>query len=310
MPDSIFVREQLNFVTNEVYEVEYPEYLFANGTMIDIDQSTPRGAETYSYDTLTKQGAAAIIANGADDIPMVNANVKRHYGRFYEMANGYRYTIQDLEKAQYANKNLDATMLMVARESMEQEFDDIIAYGKEGFDLQGLVNYPGIGTDTAIADGNENGGTNSPLWIHKTPAQIYRDLRLPAAQMRSVSKGKYFPQAYALPQEQFDLLAETPYPNGQGEQTILSFFLSTQRISPSGVQTVFPVPKLEGAFPGNTNGLIAYTKRADRLKVMTQGGLDVLQPQREIMGWKIALRFSIGGCVVYRPLSMRFLVGF
>ena len=308
MPNSLFIREQLNRVSNVVIETEFPEFQLASGQMIDIESPVGAGYETYSYDLMTKVGSAAIIANGAEDLPLVNAYVERRYGRYYTLANAYQYTIDDLEHAQVANTPLTATMAVTAREVMEGKWDSLAYEGDPNYDILGLLNYPGIPEATATNDGNSNGGTNSTKWEHKTPVQIYRDLRKPASDMRIATKGKYFPAVYGLPQRQYDLIAETPYPDNAGSETILSFFLKTQRQSPTGVQDVLPVPRLFEAFNG-VDGLIAYTKRRDRQELKLGMDFTQLGVQIENLSYKVPCRMRCGGIVVYRPYAMRRLVG-
>jgi hypothetical protein len=309
MPNTLVVKEQLNRISNRVIEQEFPEFMMASGALLDVSSPEGAGYDTYSYDTFNKVGSAAIIANGADDLPLVNAEMERHYGVYRTLANAYKYTVEDMEKAQLTNTPLNATMAVAARETMEAEWDRLCYEGDANFGLQGFIDYPNVPTDVALNDGNQNGGTNSSLWIHKTPAQIYRDLRSVASQMRVATFGKYFPAVYILPQEQFDLILETPYPDNQGDETILSFFLKTQRMSPSGVQQVLPAPRLAGAFQGGADGLIAYTKRSDKQEIKLGFDFQQLPVQIDNLCYKVPNRMRIGGTVVYRPLSVRQLTG-
>ena len=309
MVNSLFLKEQLNRVSNVVIEQEFPEFMMASGSLVDVCAPEGAGYETYSFDTFNKVGAAKIIANGADDLPLVNAEMERHYGVFRTLGNAYTYSVEDMDKAQLTGLPLNSTMAIAARETMEAEWDRLCYTGDAEFKLQGVIDYPNVPSALALNDGNENGGVNSALWIHKTPAQIYRDLRSVASAMRSLTKGKYFPSTILLPQEQYDLLLETPYPDNQGEETILSFYLKTQRMSPTGVQNVLPVPRLAGAFTGGADGLIAYTKRSDRQQIKLGMEFQALPVQVENLNYKVPCRMRIGGVVNYRPLASGQLVG-
>ena len=304
MPSSLFTEEQLNRVSNIVVEQEFPEYQMASGNILNVSQAYGAGVDTYSFDILTKVGQAAVIANGAEDIPQVNAYTERRYGKFYTIANSYSYTIQDLEHAQFAGLNLNAQMAISSREIMESKFDEISWFGDDQYDLEGIVDYPNVPTEVA-PDGN----TGSSEWDTKTPAEIYQDLRKLAGDMRNATKGKYFPSTYIMGQKQFDIISETPYPDNQGEETILSFFLKTQRLTPTGVQEVFPAPRLENAFAGGVNGIIGFTRRPDRQQIML--GMDYTQepPQLENLTYKVIARMRVGGVIIYRPYSVRQLTG-
>lgn len=303
MPSSLFVQEQLNRVSNVVIETEFPEYQMASGNLLNISQPYGAGVDTYSFDILTKVGQTAVIANGSEDIPNVNAFTERRYGKFYTIANSYQYTIQDLEHAEFAGTSLNSQMAVAAREISESKFDEICHFGDENYDLEGIVDYPNVPTEVATDPGS---GTE---WANKNPSQIYDDLRKLASDMRNATKGKYFPTTLIMPQKQFDLISETPYPDNQGSETILSFFLKTQRLTPTGVQQVFPVPRLEGAFSGGADGMIGFTRRPDRQEIMLGMDFTQEQPQLDSLTYKVITRMRVGGVVVYRPYSVRQLTG-
>jgi hypothetical protein len=304
MASTYFVENQLNRVKNLVIEQEFPEYLIPSGGLIDVSDAYGPGVDTFSFDVLTKVGQSAILANGAEDIPMINVHTERRYGKFYTIANGYSYTLQDMNHAEYAGINLNAQMAIASREVMEAKADEIGFFGETGYDLQGFVDYPGVPSETAPQD--NNGDTE---WSKKTPAEIYNDLRKPASDMRSATTGKYSPAIYALPQEQFDLINETPYPDSQGDETILSFFLKTQRQTPQGVQEVIPAPRLKGAFTGGVDGLIAFTPRPDRQEFVIGEDYTQEAPQLSGLTYRIFAHMRVGGTVIYRPYAVRQLTG-
>jgi len=304
MASTFFVENQLSRVRDFVVEQQFPEYLIPSGGMINVSGAYGPGVDTFSFDTLTKVGQSAILANGAEDIPMVNVYTERRYGKFYTIANGYSYTIQDMNHAEYAGVNLNAQMAVASREIMEAKADEIGFFGEKGYDLQGLVDYPGVPSETA-----PNGGSGNTEWSTKTPAEIYEDLRKPAADMRAATMGKYSPDTYAMPQEQFDLINETPYPDNQGSETILSFFLKTQRQTPQGVQEVIPAPRLKGAFAGGVDGLIAFTMRPDRQEFVMGEDYTQEAPQLDGLTYKVFAHMRVGGVVVYRPYAVRQLTG-
>ena len=57
----------------EIDKVIYqaPQEELVARTMFNVKTDINPGAETYAYNVMTRSGAAKIIANGADDLPLV-----------------------------------------------------------------------------------------------------------------------------------------------------------------------------------------------------------------------------------------------
>lgn len=309
MVSSVFLQRQLTKVQNAVIEREFPEKQMASGAILDVSEPMGAGTDYFSYRLMTKVGEAAILANGSEDIPNVNVFTEERTGKFYTIANSYSYTVGDLERAEQSGTDLDTQLAVASREVMEEKFDELSWFGHSDFDLEGFVDFPNVPSDTA-----PNGPSSNVTWADKLAAgevnAIYKDLTKPAKDMRSATLGTYSPDIYILPQEQFDLISETPYPDtSSGNETILSFFLKTQAASPMGVQSVIPAPRLKGAFSGGADGLIAFSKRPDKQQVMLGMDYQQMEPQLQGMTYTVPARMKVGGVVVYRPLAVRQLTG-
>ena len=184
------------------------------------------------------------------------------------MRDAFHYTDDDLAHAQYANINLDAQKAVAAREAIEQKLDKIGYVGDVTHNLLGFLNQPNVPVYALLNDGNQNGGTNSTRFRHKTPAQIYRDLVNFASATRIATKGVESPEVIAMPQEEFDIIMATPYSeNGSNGESILTVFLRNQRMSPSGVQEVLPFPYLEAQGIGGTDMMVSYRRRESKIKL-------------------------------------------
>ena len=302
--NSIFLRNQLEYVTKEVVKQDYPEMLMASGQILDVSDEIPSGAETYSYRIFTFVGSAAILANGADDIPLVNAYMEKRTGVVRTVVDGYAYTVEDLEAADFAGTNLDAELATGAREVIERQVDLIGYEGDSNFQLYGWLNYPNIPTYTVLADGNQNGGTNSTRFQHKTADQVYRDLTRFASATRTQTRGAFSPQAIAMSQSEFEIINSLVYP-ANTNSTLLEFFLRTQRATAAGVQSVFPVPYLEGKGAGNTGVMTSFRKRKEYVKFHIPKDFTQERPQVVNFNFKVPCRMRTGGVELRKPLSMR-----
>jgi hypothetical protein len=305
--NGLFLRQQLEHVQNDVVTQDFPEMLMASGAAVDISDELPSGAETYSYKILTVLGEAKILANGATDIPLVNAFAEKRTGFIRTIANAYAYTLEDLEGADFAGMNLDSSMAIAAREVIERKLDVLGYEGDAENNLLGMINFPNVPVWTSPNNGNSNGGTSSTEWQHKTNEQVYDDLRNFAAATRVATNGAYNPMVIALPQDQFERIVGSPFPNNSASgETILSFFLKTQRATPAGVQTVIPMPYLQGKGTGGVDMMVSYIKRPDLVKFHVP--LDFEQrpnPERDF-SFRVPCRMRTGGIEVRKPLSMRY----
>lgn len=306
MVTTLFIQRQHNYVQNEVMTQDFPEYLMTSGAFLPISTELPSGAQTYTYKLLTYVGSAAILANGADDIPLVNAYAEERMGRIRTIVDSYEYTVEDLEAAEFNNTNLDTQMAVAARQIMEAKFDQLAYDGDSNFNLDGLLTNPNIPTYTIANDGT--GSTTT--WSTKTADQVYRDLRNFASATRTATNGVEIPEAIAMPQAQFDLIAGTPYPSASAaSETILSFFLKTQRMSPTGVQSVFPAPYLAGKGAGGTDLMISFRKRPDKIKLHMPMDFTPEPVQPRNFSFRVPCRMKTGGTQIYKPYSLRIATG-
>lgn len=305
MPNSLFIRQQLEYVQNQVVEQDFPEMMMISGQIIPISNELPAGAQTYSYRLFTKLGSAKIIASGAEDLPEVSAFMEKRTGYIRTLANQYSFSWEDMLHAEYANTPIDATLAITAREIMEQKADLLGYDGDSDFNLLGLLNHPNVPTYTVLNDGNSNGGTNSTKWIHKTNAQIYRDLTQFARETKVQTKYAESPDVIALPPTEYDIVTTTVY-GTTSDRTILEIFLDSQRKSRGGVQDVIPLPYLEGKGPGGTNVMTSFRRRPEKIKYHIAQDFTQHPVDKDGLRYTTPCTMRVGGVQCLKPMSLRY----
>ena len=308
MVSSLFLRDQLKYVQNVVIEQDFPERLMASGALVPISSEIPSGARTYAYNIMTFVGEAKILANGGDDIPLVDGNAEQRVGHVRTLADGYSYSLDDLESAQYANMNLDSTMAIAARDVIEAKIDLLGYDGDSENNLLGFLNHPNVPNATVLNDGADTNGNASTLWVNKTPDKIYRDLVNFATATKVATNMVEIPENIGMPVAQFEQIASTPIQAGS-DTTILEMFLRTQRMSSAGVQSVVPLPYLAGKGTGNSDMMISWRKRADKIKYHVPLSFEQQATQQQNLGFKVICRAKVGGFQVSKPLSIRVAYG-
>jgi len=306
MANTRFLENELTRIEQQVVQEEYPEYYAASGAVLNIENPVGEGVEFYKYNIINRVGQAQILATGAEDLPPVDIDRDTREGRYYQLGTHFSYTENEIANAEFANIPLDSQLVYAARQELENRYDEILFFGEDSNNLKGMVGFPAVTRSMVANDGNENGGSNNTEWKYKTPEQIYRDLRLIAEDMRKNTKYVYAPEVIAMPTEQFELIAATPYPsNSDSENTILSYFLKQQDMNPRGVRSVIPVPRLEGKFQGGTDGMIAFSKRQDWMQGKLAKNFTRKPAQPQDLKYKVPCYSKVGGCVIYQPLSVR-----
>ena len=67
----------LQAIDKVIYQA--PQEELVARTMFNVKTDINPGAETYAYNVMTRSGAAKIIANGADDLPLVDIVINHQF---------------------------------------------------------------------------------------------------------------------------------------------------------------------------------------------------------------------------------------
>lgn len=159
------------------------------------------GAETYGYNVMTRSGAAKIVANGADDIPLVDTDITRETAKIYSIMAAFHYTQQELRANQLAGTSVDSTKAATVRRAIAEKENKMAWIGDDDYKIVGIVNAPGIQT-VAVAQ-NGNGKTK---WADKTSEEIVEDVRKARAKITILPGYGSANLVLAVPPSQFEEL--------------------------------------------------------------------------------------------------------
>lgn len=161
----------LEAIDNKIYEPKKEE--LKARTIFSLKTDVPAGAETYSYDVITRSGSAKILAPGADDIPLVDADMERHTEQIYSIAAAFRLSVQEIRQAQLAGRPVETTKADTTRKAIAEKENRLVWVGDADHNIKGVVNATGI--QTLAVDQNEDG--TSTKWKDKTGKEIVTDIR-------------------------------------------------------------------------------------------------------------------------------------
>lgn len=171
---TVFLARELQYVRRKVLEV--PKAPLEAFTVFPVQTEIPAGAESAFQRVYDSVGVAKIISNYADDLPRADVVAKEHPVKLKDIGAAYGYNVSEIRSAQFAGINLPSMKARAVRRSIDEKLNRIAWYGDDDNNIIGFLNNPNIASTLIAADGNNNGGTNSTRFTHKTTAQMVRDV--------------------------------------------------------------------------------------------------------------------------------------
>lgn len=307
-----FVQGQAYRINRTVYETRYPDWDF--GRLVTVDSSGgpwDQGVITYSSD---ESGKAEFITGYAKDMPFADVSQSQELRRHQLLGIGYQYNIEEVNAAiVLPNGSLPTRRAAAARKVYMKTMFDIVMVGASEKGLTGLINYTGVTSTVAPAD-----GTGSvTFWVdsagvgQKTPAQIVRDINIALQGIYLDTNTVEMADTLLLPVEAYNYLAQTPY-SAVTMDTILSFVQRTNIYTQITGQplTIRAVRELGTAGAGGTGRLVAYKNDAETVRLhlpMPHQFLPVYQDGWA--NWVVPGIFRTGGIEVSNTAAFRYVDG-
>lgn len=294
--DSAALPRDMEFIQSTPHETLYPD--LKSRLNIPIDTSAPPGAQTITYRELTHYGEAALLANGAQDVPRVDVSRSETSVNVRTIACAYGYTIQDLESAAMAGLPLPAWKARSAELAMAQLTDSLLFAGNAAAGLVGFNTITGI-TPTPPVTG---------AWI-ATPAtgdQALEDLYtlISGGITAQADIGAYEFNELRLPSAEYEWLKRTPVSTTDNKDSILATFM---KLNPGINVQKWNLLSTAGA--AGVTRAIAYRKNP----LFCQGHIPkeatALAPQMEGFESVIYMYQRVGGVECQAPLSIGWMDG-
>jgi len=287
--DSLIRPQDLNAIDNTIYEINREE--LKARTIFNVKSDVPEGAETYSYDVITRSGAAKVLAPGAEDIPLVDADMERHTEQIYSIAAAFRLSVQELRQAQMSGRPVESTKAATARRAISEKENKIAWTGDKKHNILGVTNAEGIQTMAV----NPNKAGDSTKWKDKTGREIVADLR----QARTAVN--------RLPGHTSDTLVVTPDNMSELEkeynqytgQTVLQYLNSQSWFS-----RVEFTSDLEGQGEGGENCFLVFDSSPDVVELLIPMDIRRHTQEYKFPNYKIPLEERTGGIIIRYPMAI------
>lgn len=169
--DALIRPQDLNAIDKRVYEPHASE--LKARSIFSLKTDIPAGAKTYSFDVMTRTGVAKILAPGATDVPLVDADLEEETVKIYSIAAAFNISVQEVREAQMANRQIEVTKADTVRKAIAEKENQVAFSGDKTHGIKGLTDTVGI---QVYATPNNEAGT-STKWKDKTGKEIVADIR-------------------------------------------------------------------------------------------------------------------------------------
>jgi hypothetical protein len=292
--ESAVLARQLEYIKARTYDVKYAA--LKARSFIPPSSDAPSGADSITYRQWDMMGMAKVIANYADDLPMVNAFCKEFTTPVKSIADGFQYSIQDLRAVAMSGQKLDTARAAAARRVMEQAVDEVAAFGLPEAGMPGFLNHPNIPIVSVIT------GT----WATATAIQILGDMYELSSSIHIATKETFSADTLLLDSVSFKRVASTPASSTIPDKTILQVFLDTDPY----IKNVDQWLKLDTANAAGTGPrIMAYARDPEVVQLEIPQEFEQFPPQARNLAFVIACHLRIGGTVVRYPLALAYMDG-
>lgn len=291
-----FTVNQLEQLEAQIFDVMYsnPRDAFQ---FLPINSSVADGKTDYSYRMLEKYGLAKVVADGATDRPMVDANLSKTTTDIYEFGAGYTFTVGDQARS---GAILDFDYVMeksrFAAEAIALAHNEYALVGGTGV-TGGNSSITGFYNNATVV-GNKPTLTDDD-WTTVTGANAYQSVVDMIIDVSNGSTNSHRCTDVILTTFCYNLCASTLLDSSGSSQTVLS-----------ALRQNFPEVTFHNSASGNGRGTgsidrnVAYERGASNAEYVASVVYDESAPIPSGFRWTIHSRGRAAGTVVRRPLSI------
>lgn len=212
---------ELEYIETTIYRIKYPEFKWAS--IVPIKSDIPEGAKTWTYQQWDMFGAAEIIANAADDLPLVDAMKEEFTSVIQEFGDAYMVTLSDLEGSAFSGIPIENERAMAARFAVDNRYDIIVATGAIEGGLRGILDLPNVPFVTPV-----NGAWDTATVA--TGPEMIEDLTTLVDTTIETNRETFFPNTILLDDINYRFIQSTPYSQYTEKSTLKVFLESNEYI--------------------------------------------------------------------------------
>jgi hypothetical protein len=294
--ESIFFARELEHVKVKTYDVDFEANKIRE--FVPVSHEAGPGAQSITWYAFTRVGIAKLVADYAKDLPRVDVFGTKNTTPVETIADAFGYNIIEIAAAAMAGRPLTAKKAMAAREAFEDRVDAIGRVGDTPTGLGGFLNNANVPITTVA-----NGAATTKPWNTKTAAEILLDVRTAYTATDVATKGREYFDTLLLPPTAYGWISTTLIATNS-TVTILKFLLENM----PQLKSIENWSKLTNAGAGGAiDRGVLYHKNPDKLTLEIPQEFVMLAAQASGLEFVVPCYGRIGGVIVYKPLSMRYL---
>jgi len=294
-----FLQQELRYKLAKAYEKEYPEIVYSK--ILPVSFEVPEGAETYVYDLWDRVGEMSLISDSGDDLPTSDVKRGEVVNQIRQYGTSFRYTTDEIRKAQFAGIGLDQRRADAARMAYEEAANRVALFGQPGTGLKGFFNHPAV--DKLVITGSSTDGWFDAANI--TPDQMVAILNEGITYQGNVSNQVEAADSLLLPYTDYRKVATTKMGTNDS-MTVLDFF---SKCNPQ-ITRVVPINELD---PNKSSGnlsakrMVLYKFSEEKVKFMISMALKFLPPQPINLAFKVPAEAKFAGIAAFFPRSITYV---
>lgn len=287
-----FLERELRAQVDRVKEVQYQELKARQ--LIPWSSEVDPGAESIPVEIIDRLGRAKILANSAQDVPMIDVVSGEGSKPVATLAAGYTHSIVDMWRAQQAKRPLKDRKARATRLAIETEIDQIGATGIPG--ATGFVNNPDVPMLTPLDDAFQADEVAVDV-ILKTLHGMVQDVVDNTSQI-------YRPDTVAMASSLFGFLS-TLQMSVDNPRTVLQTFLEQN----PWIQNIDEWTELETAGAGDTTRTVVYKRDIDVVEWDIPLDFWASPPQVEKLNTSVYCLARVSGVSFYHPKAAGYADG-
>lgn len=210
---SVIFQRELEALQQRVYQRKYPSLKMAEGMVVPMRGTIPRGAARASYKMFSHYGVAKWLTTGSiKDMAMAGVSGERREYTAHEFGVAYGWDLWELEQSAFVGQNLQEQEIFAADRANAIFLNDKGLFGDADKGTQGFLNHQNVPVIDARI-GSAGSYRWSTLTTPKTALECQADIALAVRTMRELSQQVHEPTRCWMPPSFWERTVNLVLPN-------------------------------------------------------------------------------------------------
>lgn len=290
------LERDLEYREARIIEKKYPDYNFAEGRIVPIENLEQPWAMTHSYKMVTAVGQFELIRDYTVNVPMVDILTEEFVHKVHKWGGGYTFNEEEAYAALHMGVPLEEQKISAVRKVERQTLNKLIAFGDKQTNTPGFTNHPDVLRSVAPYKLDATTSTSDQLMTTLVNA---------VSSMVTLTNGVETPDTLLLPINQYEFLMNRRLDGAVDAMTVMNAFMKNN----THIKNIQPLVELSKAGPNKEDIMIVYRRDPDAIKARVMDSFKFRELLRQAFGFQRPAAFKYGGLVLYYPYSCHIVIG-